>query len=529
MTFTAGFFLLVWVVGSILGNGIVLLHRLTKLRGLELVGYGAAAGVGLHALFGLGIAAIPRARLFLVFILIALTAWSTVWLIVRRILQELFLALSTASKIALGLWGLFLVLNVGILNLEVRLPESLPDGPYIFKSATTNVKLQYLTGMPADNYIPFAVGEFFLRGVSFENARPILPGNEVSNRTILMSLVAMPFRVALGAQHDRPSLGTYNYVGTKWDDVSKLNEGSYFEQFAVVGFVLNSLLLLGLFVFCSSLGANSILPFATLLYVTNHYFIVQTIYSWPKAFAGFFILLAWTSLRSGHPPAIVAVLLALAYHCHPYAVVFAGCVGLFYLTQWTRGRIALRSTAIYVGVYALLLAPWFIWTRLILRIPSDLIAQNFTGRGTEVAWASPINFIWIRLHNFFDLTGLMSLKFLPSDLASASVYWERSVPGIVGVVLIFPALAQCAKLPRPGPWLWYGLLGPAALILAVFSGPALAILHGYQALLGVLLFFGVWWLSRHCNARIFASLVGVQLLLNICLVLNHARKVGAHW
>src|SRR3954454_23590931 len=251
MTFTAGFFLLVWVVGSILGNGIVLLHRLTKLRGLELVGYGAAAGVGLHALFGLGIAAIPRARLFLVFILIALTAWSTVWLVVRRILQELFLALSSASKIALGLWGLFLVLNVGILNLEVRLPESLPDGPYIFKSATTNVKLQYLTGMPADNYIPFAVGEFFLRGVSFEDVRPIMPGNEVSNRTILMSLVAMPFRVALGAPHDRPWLGTFDYVGTKWPDVSKLNQASYFDQFAVVALILNSFMLFGLFVFCS--------------------------------------------------------------------------------------------------------------------------------------------------------------------------------------------------------------------------------------------------------------------------------------
>jgi hypothetical protein len=529
MTFAAGFLLLIWVVGSILGNGIVLLHRLTKLRGFELVSYGAAAGVALHALFGLGIAAIPGARLFFIVILIALTLWSTVWLVVRRILPELFLTLSTATKIALALWGLFLVLNVGILNLQVHLPESLPDGPYIFKTPTTNVKIQYLTGMPADNYIPFAVGEFFLRGVSFTNVRPILPANEVSNRTILMSLVAMPFRVALGAPHDRPSLGTYNYIAATWPDVSKLNEGSYFEQFAVVGLVLNSLMLVGLFAFCASLGANAILPFATILYVTNHYFIVQTIYTWPKAFAGFFILLAWTSLRSAHLPAIVAILLALAYHCHPYAVVFAGCVGLFYLTQWIRGRMTLRSTATYVGVYALLLAPWFIWTQLMLRIPSDLIAQNFSGRGTEAAWASPINFIWIRLHNFFDLTGLRSLEFLPFDLASASIYWERSVPGILGLVLIVPSVAQCAKLPRPTPWLWYGLLGPAALILAIFSGPALAILHGYQALLGVLLFFGVWWLARHCNERIFATLVGLQLVLNVCLLWVHARKIGAHF
>jgi hypothetical protein len=41
MTFAAGFLLLVWVVSSILLNGIALLHHFTKLRGLELVGYGA--------------------------------------------------------------------------------------------------------------------------------------------------------------------------------------------------------------------------------------------------------------------------------------------------------------------------------------------------------------------------------------------------------------------------------------------------------------------------------------------------------
>ena len=73
MTFPAGFLLLVWVVASILLNGIALLHYLTKLRGLELFGYGAAAGVLLHALFGCATAAAPAARWALVTILIAST------------------------------------------------------------------------------------------------------------------------------------------------------------------------------------------------------------------------------------------------------------------------------------------------------------------------------------------------------------------------------------------------------------------------------------------------------------------------
>jgi hypothetical protein len=527
MTFAAGLLLLVWVVASILTNGIALLHYFTKLRGLELVGYGAAAGVLLHALLGCGIAAAPAVRWAFVAMLIALTLLSAVYFVTRRIGQEFSLALSRPSKVSLALWGLLLVLSLGLLHVDVRLPEHLPEGGiYVFRTHTTNVKIQQLTSLPADNYIPFAVAEFFLRGVSFKKERPILPANEVSNRTILMSLVALPFRVTLGAPRDYPQLGTVRYLDRDWPDVSKLNTGGYFEQFAVVGLVLNSLMLLGLFVFCSSLGANSILPLATLLYLTNPYFLAQTIYTWPKALAGFFILLAWTSIRSGHGPIIVAVLLALACHSHPYAIVFAGCAALFYLTQWRREKSP-PVVVIYLLVFVLLLAPWIIWTRFVLQIPSDLVMQNFAGPGTEAAWASPMNFAWIRLSNLFYLIGSMIFTVYPFEFREILNYWLFCVPGIVGLVLIYPALAQSWELPKPRPWLWYGLLGPALLILAVYSCPALPALHGYQPLLGVLLFFGVWWLSRHCTQPVWVGLVCLQLLFNLSLVLARGLITGA--
>jgi hypothetical protein len=527
MTFAAGSLLLLWVIASILLNGIALLHYLTKLRGLELLGYGAAAGVAWHALIGWAIAAAAAARWTFVAILIALTIVSAVYVIVRPVLQEFSVALSRPGKVALALWGLFLLLNLGLLHLDVQFPDPLPDGLYIFKTHTTNVKVQYLTGLPADNYIPFAVAEFFLRGVSFKKERPLLPLNEVSNRTILMSLVAMPFRVALGAPRDHPYLGAYSYVGRNWPDVSKLNTDGYFEQFAVVGLVLNSLLLLGLFVFCSSLGANSILPVATVLYVTNPYFIAQTVYTWPKALAGFFILLAWTSIRRGHSAAVVAALLALACHSHPYAIVFAGFVGLFYVTRWQRETSRTPPAVIYLLVLGLMVAPWIIWTRFLLHIPSDLVTQNFAGPGTEAAWASPVNFVWIRLQNLFDLTAAMIFAIRPFDFRTVLNYWLFCVPGVVGLVLIYPALAQCAALSKPWPWLWYGLLGPALSILAIYSCPALPVLHGYQPLLGVLLFFGVWWLFQRCTRGVFVSLVVLQLLFNLGLILARGLMTGA--
>lgn len=529
MTFPAAFLLLLWVVTSILANGIALLHYSTKLRGLELFGYGAAAGVLLHGFIGWGIAAFPVGRWIFIVLLIASSVASALYLGARRVVPEFSQALSKSRKICLGLWFLLLVLGLGLLHLDVRLPEALPDGIYIFKTPTTNVKVQRLTSLPADNIIPYVVAEYFLRGVSFVKERPILPGNEVSNRTILMSLVALPFRVALGAPNDHPELGTYNYIGHDWPDVAKLYAGDSFEQFSIVALVLNSLLLVGLLVFFTSFGATSVLPVAALLYVTNPYFISQTVYTWPKAMAGFFILLAWNSIRHGEASAIVAGLISLAFYSHPYAIVFFGWAGLFYLIQWRRGESRLAAVLLYLLVFALFLAPWIIWTQCILRIPSDLIAQNFAGTGTGPAWASPLTFVWIRLHNLFYL--LFSTIFLvyPFDFEAVLNNWQYSLPGVLGLILIYPALAQCVQLPKPRRWLWYGFLGPALSILAVYSCPSLPVLHGYQPVLAVLLFFSVWWLSQHCSRRVYLALISVQLLLNVVEILARGLVTGAHF
>jgi hypothetical protein len=117
----------------------------------------------------------------------------------------------------------------------------------------------------------------------------------------------------------------------------------------------------------------------------------------------------------------------------------------------------------------------------------------------------------------------------PFDFRVVLDHWLTCLPGIVGLVMIYPAVAQCAELPKPRPWLWYGLLGPALLILGIYSCPALPVLHGYQPLLGVLLFFGVWWLWQHSTRAVCVGLVSVQLLFNLCLVLARGLITGAHF
>ena len=529
MTFSSELLLLLWVVGSILLNGIASLRFLTKLRGIDLVAYGAAAGVALHGLFGWAMAAAPAARWFVIALQIALSLASTVYIVWRRVLPELWSNLSGPIKFALGGWLILLLFCLGLLHVTIQPPRPLADGIYIFKTPTTNVRVQYLTSLPADNYIPFAVSEFLLRGISFQKERPILPRAEVSNRTVLMSLVAMPFRAFLGAPYDHPDLGTFRYLDHDWPDVSKLDENGSFDQFAVVGLVLNSLLLLGAIAFCGSSGASTVAPFAALLYVTNPYFIAQTIYTWPKALAGFFLLLAWHSIRAGRGPAIVAALLGLAFHAHPYALAFAGWIALFYLVQSWRQKSGARPLLIFLGTFVAILLPWILWTRYVLQIPSDLIAQNFSGPGTEMAWSSPMNFIWMRVHNLFYTVSSTIFFVFPFDLGEIVQRWLVSLPGAVGLVLIYPAVARCAKLPRPRPWLWYGLTGPTLSILAIYSCPALPVLHGFQAPLAVLLFFGVAWLSEHCSRRAYFGWVAAQFLVNLGMLLDRGLTTGVRF
>jgi hypothetical protein len=528
MAFAAGLLFMLWVVASILGNGIALLRRGTKLRGLELFVYGAAAGVASHALLGWAIAAVPRARLVLVAGLVGVTVLNVAYLILGKVVHEFAQAFAAPVKIGLALWGALLVFCLALLHVWVRLPEPLSDGMYVLKAPTTNVRVQHLTGLPADNYTAFAVSEFLSRGVSFEKERPIMPANEVSNRTIALSLVAVPFRAALGAPHDHPELGTYNYVGRTYPDVSKLYTDAAFEQFSIVGLVLNSLLLLGLLVFCSSLVPACVLPVAALLYVTNPYFISQTLYTWPKALAGFFILLAWNSIRAGHHAVVVGALAAFAFHCHPYAVVFAGWIGVFYLAGMVRTKSGPRPLFLYLFTLGLIIAPWFVWTRCVLQIPSDLIAQNFAGPGSEAAWASPMTFIWIRLHNLFYTTFSTIFTIYPFNFPVILRCWLESLPGVVGIVLIYPALRQCGEISKPRPWLWYGMIAPALSILAVYSTPSLLVLHGYQPILAVLLLFGIWWLCRHCRRKLYLGLVASQLLINLGILVARGLIAGVH-
>ena len=490
---------------------------------MELIGYGAAAGVVIHALLGLLMAALPQFRVAVLGLFFILPAASLLYAWRRGVWPAVFGRLARATRRALLIWVLFLALCIAITHLQVTYPVRLPDGMYVFKRHTLNVKIQYMTSLPCDNYIPFAVTEYLLRGISFREERPLLPNNEVSNRTILMSLAALPFRASLGTAPAPKPLGKFRYVDQDWPDVERLNEDGYFQQFLIAGIFLNSLPLVGLLVLFSKLPARKVLIAGAFLYLTNPYLISETIFTWPKALAGFFILLAWNSLRSRHDPKLVALCLGLAYHSHPYAALFAVPMGFLYLWRWRNNETQFGQVVGFVTVIFLSLLPWFLWTRIYLGIPSNLIAQNLI---PPQGHSSLLDLLWVRLKNTTELLSPRFFEIYPFNAALVVDNFVTCLPGAVGLFVILPAFPGLSGVSAAVRW---QIVLSTAMILLVFSAPALVVLHGFQPIVGMLLFLSLAWLSKTVSPKMFRILMTLQIVCNLGIIALQGWLVDAHF
>src|SRR5205085_10643485 len=122
---------------------------------------------------------------------------------------------------------------------------------------------------------------------------------------------------------------------------------------------------------------------------------------------------------------------ALAYHSHPSSIAaIIGIVG-WYGWRALRERTLWRPLLEFCGIAFVLVLPWILWTKLDLRIPSDLIAQNASS-SPVVSTHFVLNFFWIRAVNAF--TALTPLIFLPFPFRSDVVanYSTLGLPTAIG-------------------------------------------------------------------------------------------------
>ncbi len=196
--------------------------------------------------------------------------------------------------------------------------------------------------------------------------------------------------------------------------------------------------------------------------------------------------------------------------------------------RWLRGRGEFREAILFATSVAVIMAPWFAW-KLSLHLPSDLLWQNVAGAGTEMALSSPLNFLWVRFLNFFQLLAPTMFAIYPFSAAVMVEAVQNCLPGVVGLLLIVPALRETVRSLRPAAFAWCAIVGPLVVIVAIFSFPALPLFHGFQVAVGGLVFYGVIALARRSSAGIFWSVCLAQLALNLCLLGMRAYVTGLHF
>jgi hypothetical protein len=508
----------------------VIVNSVTLRRKLDLAGMCFAVAFGLIGLglIGLLVWLSPVAKTWIAAALIVLANGAAIHL--HRSHGLAWIIEDHEVRFALLLWVGLSVVLLAAAQIPLSKPAVLQDGPYAYKNWTLPVRIQKLTGdLPADNALPAFVAEYMARGTSFAKVRPIMPGQEVSNRPFYQALIYLPFRVLFGSTQPAPDpYPTYTYVGTLWPDTSVLISDRSFARYLAIAIPCNATMVLGL----AALLAWLRVPYSRLAVVVfgvfSPYLIMHTIFTWPKNLAGFYIvcaLLVWSTRLS---PVWSGLFVGLAYLAHPYAIAFVGAFALALVVEVVRSAfkptfpatlgMALRpSTALMtLGVMMATTAIWPLWTTVVLRIPSDLLAQNI-GATTSISAV-----LWPRIANFAHVVFPVTLAgpFNPDVFARQYVTHLASAVGILPLLFLPWALAKSATT-HPLPVVWLGLL-PAAIIVCVFGQIGMVpMLHGWQAVWPAFLALTLAVMAQGLSPQWVLLAVSLQAGLNITILGLH--------
>jgi hypothetical protein len=434
-------------------------------------------------------------------------------------------------------WSVLTIIASGFAALDPGPPPALPDGPYVYKQWDWPVQLQYKAlDLPADNSIPYFVGEYLARDISFQDNRPLAPGQEVTNRTFLLSLLYLVPRYISGADASTLPVQSLDYAGTTYPDaLTSVFDPTTFALFLGTGIALNALVVVGglmlairgvpLLLSGSTLApparetrerpASVVLLWTALVLATTPFWVQQTFFTWPKGLALFFACAALACLQRRDVRSLAAAggLMGLGYHSHPLVLVIAGALGfslLFMIRDW-------RLLLAYGTSFALCVAPWVLYSALVLDIPSDLLGQNL------LVDQSLLDHIAARTSNAYVTLAPQWLAAYPFELRAFLKGYSISYAGVVGV-LVLVALMWSPRSTNASTWLrqrelWALMIFSAAvltLVLAAFSRPNVVMFHAAQLpalLLLALLCRRTDEASRGRTTGLLAAQVAVNVLL----------------
>jgi hypothetical protein len=311
-------------------------------------------------------------------------------------------------------WFLIVTIAAFLTSIPIMEKSQLPDGPYVYKNWSVPVANQWAAGdMPTDNSLPYFTGEFLVRGVNLKEVHPIMPGQEIVNRTFGVPFLYLAFRQLGGFATNEINIPTFNYVGVDWPDATVLYSIDSYKVFNAVSLVTNGFLVFVLVFVLSRIRASnqSTIPSAILVGVFP-FFVHQTFYTWTKSFClAFTVLAIHFFLKSRYLSA--GLYFALSYYVHPMALIFIVSLILFDLVKSRR----LRTSLILPPIISIFL--WQLWVRT-TNLSSDLIQQNLFSN------QSLIDHFFARLNSIGMFLNPGTLSVYPFNLRNFMNSWNIS-------------------------------------------------------------------------------------------------------
>jgi hypothetical protein len=363
--------------------------------------------------------------------------------------------------------------------LPVTKPDVLRDGPYVWKTWSLPVQMQRLAlDYPPDNALPAVVGEYLLKRISFEKVAPILPGQAVGNRTFLMSFPYVASRISFtDVERKVAPVNQFQYVGTSWPDTLSLVTDQNFRIYLGTTIPLN-LLILNLviwyyFRYVLSKKFEPKIIFLVAAISLTPIAIFNSIFSWPKNFASFFIAIASYFLVKNRS-IMASFFWCLAYLVHPLALPFLALP--IFLVLLNRKYYTLRKIGFfYIGPIVTLFT-WFYWVKFGVNSEFDLIGQN-TKTNQSIAGQ-----LWIRIYNINNLTFGNFLDFVPFSSTGFLLSYFASLISLFGIAvfsLIYFFKESINFIMSKTEYVTNLIFG--LLITMLFSYPIASINHGWQA------------------------------------------------
>lgn len=394
--------------------------------------------------------------------------------------------------------NLFLGLSYNTKYVNVPDPTPQPGANY----QVLNVKVLNVAQTQAnDNYVPYRQAQFFInRSDPAKDSFIQEWGVGFFERTPLMGSVAASY---MNLFNNKPPI---NYT---WSATGADPDHTY-QKFQLLAHVLNSLFIIPGFFLLELLFKRKIAVLTSLFLVISQFFLYNAIFSWPKSFVAFFILISWILLIKKTPSYvfIAGLVSGLAYLTHDLAVLYIGA-SLVYLLINKR----LKDMLIFTIPAFLLALPWYIAAAIVYHKPSSFIYYPLSTGGIpqiehkkqiihDFFHTSIFRLIKIRIDNLVYLLSPYELLSSEGGQAGLRRIWSVglfSIPGAVGLGLMVPALLQVLKSIRKYI-VWVLILLPVIFSTLIIGWPkGLGALHFAEAIVVLLSGFGISFLTKLKN------------------------------